>query len=84
MSWTDWWPVSGGATEEGDTGRDGFISYSGEVHAVGNGFAKGFAGREMTATARDSKRETHYFRGGYVVGRLAQLAIAAIGAATFL
>lgn len=72
------WLLGGGATEESDTERDGFLSYSAEVHAVGNGFSKGFAGKEMTATARDSKREKHYFRGAWVVGRVALIGLAAI------
>jgi len=41
------WPTAGGATSESDTERDGFLSYSTEVHATIIGVGAGFA----TATA---------------------------------
>lgn len=73
-----WWPFGGGATEESATDRDGFMSYSAEVHAVGNGIFKGFVDLRPAATEPDSKRERHYFRGGYVVGRLVAVCLAVL------
>jgi hypothetical protein len=62
-----------GAGEESDTERDGFMSYSGETHAAVNGFAKGFMLRPMDPSAHDSKKEIAYFRGFYVVARIAHI-----------
>lgn len=67
------WLFGGGAADESDTDRDGFLSYSGEIHAVGNGIAKGLAAVDPRPTAADSQAEPHYFRGGWAVGYLVKL-----------
>lgn len=67
------------ALREQDTERDGFLSYSAEWHALSHGVFDGM----RTVRARpsglpeneDVQAEPHYYKGGYVLGTLFQLAI---------
>lgn len=69
---------TGGATEESATERDGFLSYSAEVHAVGHGVYGGLTSPRPWAAGElpdnpDVQAEPHYFKGGFVVGSILQL-----------
>lgn len=76
------WLLGGDATDESDTDRDGFLSYSTEVHALGLGIYDGMKSwRVRPNEMRDNpdvEKEPHYYAGGYVVGTLLQLCIAAV------
>lgn len=68
-----------GTPHEDETKRDGFLSYSAEVHAVGLGFYDGM----KTVRARpqgipdnaDAQAEPHYYKGSYVAGTVTQAVI---------
>lgn len=66
-------------TGEADTDRDGFASYPAEVHALTHGVYMGLTTRPIRHPAEpdnpDVEKESHYYRGGYVVGTLFQLVI---------
>lgn len=74
----------GGATEESDTKRDGFLSYSAEWHAAVSGFRKGLMGMKPTPEQPDSKEEKRYFNWFHTFGRLVSVAIAAVAGGSFL
>lgn len=81
------WMTEGEATSEEDTERDGFLSYSVEVHAVGHGLFEGLTTRPTRWRSHeppenpDVRAEPHYYKGGFVAGSLLQVAIlVAIGA----
>ena len=70
-----------GAPTESDSERDGFLSYSGEVHAVGVGIYYGFVDfrdwgglPEGYADGKNIERGW-YARGGYVFGAVLRVAI---------
>jgi len=73
------WLKSGGATKENETERDGFLSYSAEIHSVGLGVYDGMkTWRVRPKKMRDNsdvQAEKHYYAGGYVVGTLFQALI---------
>lgn len=64
-----------GPTED-DTERDGFLSYAGEWHAVAHGVYNGLTDSLLSARPipdnPDVEEETHYYKGGYVLGTLIQ------------
>jgi hypothetical protein len=81
------WLTGGGATKESETKRDGFLSYSAEIHSVGLGVYDGMkTWRVQPKKMRDNSdvdKEPHYYAGGYVAGTILQfvivLAIALVG-----
>lgn len=62
---------------ESDTDYDGFLSYSAEWHAFSHGIYMGFTTHPFQTPPepknRDVDRETHYYRGGYILGSLIQV-----------
>lgn len=68
---------------ESATKRDGAFSYAAESHAFTHGAYKGFVAGKPQPTppeSKDSKKELHYYRGGYVLGYIAKiLALAGVG-----
>jgi len=70
------WPFDGGATKESDTDRDGFLSYSAEIHALGLGLYDGMKTAKVKPTDMrdnpDVQKEPHYYAGAYVVGTILQ------------
>lgn len=74
-----YWPFGGNATEESDTERNGFLSYSAEVHAVGHGMFMGFRTRPWERppepTHPDAEKEPHYYQGGFVFGSVLQVVL---------
>lgn len=75
---------SAGAPTEDASCRDGPFSYKSEPHAFGNGLFVGFTSNPLqrppvpetgTLAREDYEAERHYWRIGYVVGTLAQVAI---------
>lgn len=78
------WLTGGGATSEADTERDGFASYSAEVHAIGHGLYDGLTSLKPWADSLpdydDVQKEPHYYKGAYVAGTAFQLLfIVAVG-----
>jgi len=73
--------VDAGAKTESDSGRDGFMSYAAETHAIGHGLYEGLTSRRLSpATLPDNKdvqAEPQYYKGAYVLGTLLQVAIPA-------
>jgi len=65
-----------GAPTEDDTERDGFLSYSGETHAVGVGIYHGFIDfKDWRGLPEDYAKGKNieagwYAKGGYIVGAL--------------
>lgn len=61
---------------------DTFLSTSPEWHAAGHGVYKGFTSHPLRTPPEpdkeDVRKESHYYRGGYVVGTLLQLGIVAV------
>lgn len=78
------WLFSGGARDEEDTERDGFLSTSVEIHASVNGFYKGAFGMKPNPEEPDSKAEIHYFRGVFVFGRAISIVAALLTGGFFL
>lgn len=78
------WLLGGGATSEEDTERDGFASYSAEVHAIGLGVYDGMkTWRVRPKEMRDNpdvQAEPHYYAGGYVAGTVLQLLVVVVAA----
>lgn len=74
----------GNATEESDTERDGFLSYSGEWHSFTSGLRKGLYGMKPTPETPDAKKEARYFHYGHMVGRGLSMLIAVVAGANFL
>lgn len=70
-----------GAAQESDSERDGFLSYSGEVHAVGVGIYYGFVDFRdwggLPEGYADGKNieDNWYPRAGYVVGAVLRVMI---------
>lgn len=79
-----------GANDEEDTEDNGFMSYSGEVHAAALGFSHGardpfnLSPKELpqgdTEHEIDCRKEPGYYRAAFVVGTLAQLTLLGVGA----
>lgn len=65
--------------DEGDTERDGFLSYAWEWHAFSHGVYMGLATKPWRAPPmpkrEDVRVESHYYRGGYVIGTLLQVGL---------
>lgn len=69
---------TGGATTEAATERDGFASYSAEVHAIGHGVYDGLRTRRLRANGTlpdhpDVQAEPHYYKAAFVIGTILQL-----------
>lgn len=68
------WVKEAGAPTEEDSERDGFISYSGEAHAVGVGIYYGFVdfrdwgGLPEGYAEGKNIEKGHYPKAGYVIG----------------
>lgn len=64
---------------ESDTDYDGFLSWSGEWHALTHGVYKGLTSKALVTPPvpefEDVEKEPHYYRGGYVIGTLLQVAL---------
>lgn len=75
-------PAGDEYTSEADTDRDGFASYPAEVHALTHGVYMGLTSRPLVHPAEpdnpDVEKESHYYRGGYVLGTLLQIAIVGV------
>lgn len=67
-----------GFTED-ETNRDGVFSYAAEWHAFTHGVFLGLTTKPWRTppepTNRDVELESHYYRGGYVIGTLLQVAL---------
>lgn len=67
-----------GATES-ETDRNGFLSYAAEWHSVTHGVYMGLTTRPWRTPPEpavdDVVKESHYYRGGYVIGTLLQVVI---------
>lgn len=67
-----------GYTED-ETERDGVFSYAAEWHAFTHGVFLGITTKPWRTppepTNRDVDLESHYYRGGYVIGTLLQVAL---------
>lgn len=65
-----------------DAPTDTFLSTSPEWHAFGHGVYKGLTSHPLRTPPEpdkeDVRKESHYYRGGYVVGTILQLAIAGV------
>lgn len=72
-----------GAPTEGDSDRNGFLSWKAETHAVGIGLYDGLTSKEPTKNEipdhRDVEAETHYYRGAFVLGTILQAVLASGG-----
>lgn len=84
------WVKEAGAPTESDSERDGFLSYSGEVHAVGVGIYYGFVDfRDWGGLPEDYAQgknieKGHYPRAGYVVGAVLRVLLyLALGGVAF-
>jgi hypothetical protein len=75
------WIKQAGAKTESDSGRNGFLSYSGEVHAVGVGIYYGFVDfRDWGGLPEDYAKGKniepgHYPKAGYVVGAVLRVGL---------
>lgn len=65
------------APREGDTDRDGLLSYSAEWHALAHGVYNGLSDSLRSVRPLpdnpDVEKEPHYYKGGYVIGTLLQV-----------
>ena len=70
-----------GAASEDDTERDGFLSYSGETHAVGVGIYYGFIDfRDWGGLPEDYAEGKNiepgwYAKGGYIIGAILRVSL---------
>jgi len=55
-----------------------------EVHAIGHGFVAGLTGRGINPTHPDSKAEPHYYKLGWVIGRVPHYTLFALTGAYVL
>ena len=71
------------AASESGTSRDGAFSYAAEWHAFTHGVFLGLTTKPWktppTPNNADVRKENHYYRGGYVLATLLQLALIAAG-----
>lgn len=71
--------ASDASTDEADTPRDGFASYPAEVHALTHGLYMGFTTQPLRRPPEpnnaDVKKESHYYRGGYLGGTALQVLV---------
>jgi hypothetical protein len=63
------------AASEGDSERDGFLSYAAEWHALAIGFYHGVKRLRMPASNPDVEAEPHYYKGAYVLGYILKLVV---------
>lgn len=66
------------APTESDSERDGVLSYAAEWHAFSIGIYDGMKKVPKVPNNRDVEKEPHYYKGGYVIGRLLQSTLALI------
>lgn len=70
------------APTEDASKRDGFLSYAAEWHSFTHGVFKGFTTQPFQTPPqpdnKDVKEESHYYRGGYLLGTALQLALVAV------
>lgn len=76
------------APSEDDTDYDGAFSYAAEWHAFSHGVYKGLTTKPWRTPPEpdnaDVEKESHYYRGGYVLGTLVYAVIlAGVGEAAF-
>lgn len=63
------------AAKESESDRDGFLSYAAEWHAFSIGIYDGLKKVPKAPNNRDVEAEPHYYKGGYVMGRLLQVVL---------
>lgn len=63
--------------KESETERDGFLSYAAEWHAIVHGIYNGLSDSIWSVRPlpdnRDVQKETHYYKGGYIIGTILQV-----------
>lgn len=73
--------VDADAPTEEESDRNGVLSYAAEWHALSIGVYDGLKKVPKVPNNRDVEKEPHYYKGGYVIGRLLQVVLAAAGVA---
>lgn len=72
--------VDADAPTEDESDRNGFLSYAAEWHAFSIGVYDGLKKVPKVPNNRDVEKEPHYYKGGYVIGRILQPLLAIGGA----